>query len=251
MNTTSFAPDNGAAPLAGNVAVITGGGRGIGRAIAHAYAEAGAAVVVAARSSEELDAVVRSIEARGGKALACPVDVTDYANVEAMYAQTVEHFGGVDIVLANAGLGTPGGPIETANLDAWKRTFEVNLYGALHTARAAIAPLRKRGGGKIIMTGSGSRHRPMPGLSAYATSKLALWMLTQTIALEVQDANISVNELIPGPVRTEMTGFGKVAFPPGEWMKEPEDVVPLAMFLATQPLVGPTAQSFNLMRRAG
>lgn len=101
------------------------------------------------------------------------------------------------------------------------------------------------------MTGSGSRHRPMPGLSAYATSKLALWMLTQTIALEVQDANISVNELIPGPVRTEMTGFGKVAFPPGEWMKEPEDVVPLAMFLATQPLVGPTAQSFSLMRRAG
>lgn len=148
MNTTSFAPDNGAAPLAGNVAVITGGGRGIGRAIAHAYAEAGAAVVVAARSSEELDAVVRSIEARGGKALACPVDVTDYANVEAMYAQTVEHFGGVDIVLANAGLGTPGGPIETANLDAWKRTFEVNLYGALHTARAAIAPCESAAGAR-------------------------------------------------------------------------------------------------------
>lgn len=100
------------------------------------------------------------------------------------------------------------------------------------------------------MTGSGSRFRPHPGGSAYSTSKLALWMLTQTLAMELQDANFSVNELIPGPVKTAMTGFGETQFPTGEWIKDPEDVVPLAMFLATRPLVGPTAQSFSLMRRA-
>lgn len=240
-----------AGALAGKVAVITGGGRGIGSAIAQAYAKAGAAVVVAARSSTEIDAVAGAIREAGGTAMACPVDVTRMESVTAMYEQAVAQFGGVDIVLANAGTALKAGNIETCDVQAWKDTFEVNLFGALHTARAAIPHLRKRGGGKILMTGSGSRMRPHPGLSAYATSKLALWMLTQTLALEVQEANISVNELIPGPVRTAMTGFGKATFPPGEWMKEPEDVVPLALYLATQPLVGPTAQSFSLMRRVG
>ena len=237
--------------LAGKVAVITGGGRGIGRAIALAYAQAGASVVVAARSREEIEAVAGAIVEAGGTALACTVDVTEMASVAAMYERAVAHFGGVDIVLANAGTGLKGARIEACDVQAWKQAFEVNLFGAFHTAKAAIPHLRSRGGGKIVMMGSGSRMRPHPGLSAYATSKLALWMLTQTLAMEVQDANISVNELIPGPVKTAMTGFGAAAFPPGEWIKTPEDVVPLAMFLATQPLVGPTAQTFSLMRRVG
>ena len=124
-------------------------------------------------------------------------------------------------------------------------------FGCVPYAENVVAHLRRRGGGKIVMIGSGSRFRPHPGGSAYSTSKLALWMLTQTLAMELQQANISVNELIPGPVRTALTGFGETRFPPGEWVKEPTDVVPLALFLATQPLTGPTAQSFSLMRRAG
>ncbi|MCY1561977.1 hypothetical protein D9M68_993050 [compost metagenome] len=87
-------------------------------------------------------------------------------------------------------------------------------------------------------------------MSAYASAKLGMWMLAQTLAVELQDANISVNELVPGPVSTAMTGFGKMPARPGEWVKEPEDVVPLAMFLACQPNIGPTAQSISLMRRA-
>jgi 3-oxoacyl-[acyl-carrier protein] reductase len=122
--------------------------------------------------------------------------------------------------------------------------------GAYHTAHAAIPHLRVRGG-KIIFLGSGSRHSAMPGMGAYASSKIALWKLTQVLALELQEHHISVNELIPGPVKTAMTGFGKMPVPPGEWFKEPEDVVPMAMFLATQPGFGPTAQSYSLMRRAG
>ncbi|MFL9991824.1 SDR family NAD(P)-dependent oxidoreductase [Paraburkholderia sediminicola] len=237
--------------LTGKVAVVTGGGRGIGRAIAVAYAAAGASVVVAARSAHEIQAVAQSIRQTGGDAIACEVDVTNRASVETMFNQAAAHFGGVDIVIANAGAALQRGNIETCDPELWKQTVEVNLFGAFHTARAAIAHLRKRGGGKIVMTGSGSRFRPYAGGSAYTSSKLALWMLTQTLAMELEGANISVNELIPGPVKTAMTGFGATPFPPGEWVKEPEDVVPLAMFLATQPLVGPTAQSFSLMRRPG
>ncbi|MFM0653493.1 SDR family NAD(P)-dependent oxidoreductase [Paraburkholderia sediminicola] len=117
--------------------------------------------------------------------------------------------------------------------------------------RGAIPHLRRRGAGKMILIGSGSRHRPNPGMSSYASSKLGTWMLTQTLAVELQSANISVNELIPGPVRTAMTGFGEKIAPEGEWIKEPEDVAPPALFLASQPDIGPTAQSFSLIRRAG
>jgi 3-oxoacyl-[acyl-carrier protein] reductase len=244
-------PDTKTAALSGKVAIVTGGGRGIGRAIAQAYADAGAAVVVAARSAQEIDAVAQSIRMAGGNALACEVDVTCDASVATLFEKAAARFGGIDIVVANAGVAFPRSDIETCDPEHWKRTVEVNLFGAFHTARAAIPHLRRRGGGKIVMIGSGSRFRPHPGGSAYSTSKLALWMLTQTLAMELQQANISVNELIPGPVRTALTGFGETRFPPGEWVKEPTDVVPLALFLATQPLTGPTAQSFSLMRRAG
>jgi 3-oxoacyl-[acyl-carrier protein] reductase len=87
-------------------------------------------------------------------------------------------------------------------------------------------------------------------MSAYAASKLALWKLAQVLAMELHAYRISVNELIPGPVKTAMTDFGARSFAPSEWVKEPDDVVPMAMFLATQPDIGPTAQSFSLMRRA-
>lgn len=236
-------------PLAGRVAVITGAGRGIGRAIAIAYARAGAAVVASARTAAQLDEVVATIGAAGGTATACVADVADYAACEALYAHAVEAHGGVDIVVANAGFGGTGRRLEKSDPATWARTFQVNVVGVYHTLRAAIAPLRARGGGRIIVTGSGSRKASMPGMSDYGGSKAAVWYLTQVLAVELLDDRISVNELIPGPVRTEMT-VGQFKFPPGEWVKDPDDVVPMAMFLATQPDVGPTAQSFSLMRRA-
>lgn len=236
--------------LSGQVAVITGAGRGIGRAIALAYARAGAAVVCAARTHAQLSETVQQIQAEGGRAHAVTCDVTRYADMEQLFAETVRVFGGVDLVLANAGVGGVGRKTENADPLRWAETVQVNLIGAFHTARAAIAHLRARGGGKLIFTGSGSRHGAAPGLGDYAGAKLALWKLVQTLAMELQDANISVNELIPGPVETEMTAGGQFRFPPGEWVKQPEDVVPLALFLATQSNAGPTAQSFSLMRRA-
>jgi 3-oxoacyl-[acyl-carrier protein] reductase len=237
--------------LAGQVAVITGAGRGIGQAIACAYARAGAAVICAARSGQQLADTVQKIEAGGGRALAIEADVTRYEQVKGLFDEAVRVFGGVDLVLANAGTGSAGRKIEAVDPERWAQTIQVNLIGAFNTAHAAIPHLRARGGGKLIFMGSGTRHGAAPGMSDYAGSKLAVWKLVQILAMELQDASISVNELIPGPVRTAMTAPGGFRFPAGEWVKDPEDVVPLAMFLASQANDGPSAQSFSLMRRAG
>ena len=240
--------------LAGKVAVITGAGRGIGRAIAVAYAAAGAAVCCAARTQSEIDKTVELCRAEGGSAMAVLTDVCDYAAVEAMMAATVQAFGGIDIVVINAGISIDRRTVEESVPDDWQRTLDVNLTGAYNCAKAAIPYLKARGGGKIITMGSGMGHKGRAGSAAYCCSKAGLWMLTRTLAQELWPYNISVNELIPGPVVTEMAADspkqeGSVFNIESEWIKGTEEVVPLALFLASQPDVGPSAQSFSLMRR--
>jgi 3-oxoacyl-[acyl-carrier protein] reductase len=240
--------------LDGKVAIVTGAGRGIGKAIAHAYAQAGAAVCCAARTVAEIHATVEAIVAAGGQGLAVPTDVTQLAAVQQMVQTTVETFGGLDILVINAGVSGEKQPVADSHPEVWRTTFEINLFGAYYCAQAAIPALKQRGAGKIITVGSGLGHRGMAGGSAYACSKAGLWMLTRVLAQELWPYNISVNELIPGPVVTSMEGApaaqrqGVFAIE-GEWAKTPAEVVPLALFLATQPPIGPTAQSFSLMRR--
>ena len=237
-------------PLAGKIAVITGAGRGIGRAIAMALADAGASVSCAARTLGEVDSAAAAIAARGGSALALRADVTDAASVDNLIAQTVAHFGGLDILVVNAGVNLSKDTVEDSDPEAWRATIDTNLVGAYHCARAAIPHLKQRGAGKIIMIGSGLGHRGPAGRSAYACSKAGLWMLTRVLGQELQAFNISVNEVMPGPVDTSMATDGSFAAQqPGEWVKQPEDVAPLVLFLATQPDIGPTAQSFSLARR--
>lgn len=235
--------------LEGKVAVITGAGRGIGRAVACAYAQAGASVVCSARNAHELKETLALIEGAGGKGSLFGADVVDHGQMVALFDHAVATYGGVDIVLANAGTAGEARKLHRSDPAQWRETIEINVVGAYNTVHAAIPHLRARGAGKIIVTGSGSRHRAVPGLSAYASSKNALWMMAQVLAVELEEFNISVNELIPGPVKTAMTRFGDQPFPAQEWIKAPQDVVPLAMFLATQPDRGPTAQSYSLMRR--
>ena len=138
--------------------------------------------------------------------------------------------------------------------EQWTAMVQVNLVGSYHTARAAIPYLKERGAGKIIAIGSGLGHRGRPGESAYASAKAGLSMLVRVLALELWQHNISVNELIPGPVLTERVAPhaqvpGSVFQEDSEWIKTPEDVLPLALFLATQPSRGPTGQTYSLMRR--
>ena len=241
--------------LEGKVAVVTGSGRGIGKAIALGYAGEGASVCCAARTEAEIAATVRDIEDGGGRALAVTTDVTKLASVRRMFEATVDAFGGLDILVANAGGNLARGLVAESDPVDWVATLEVNLIGAYYCARTAIPYMKERGAGKIIVTGSGIGHRGHPGNSAYACSKAGLSMLSRVLAQEVWEHNISVNELIPGPVvtgdsRDGSARRGSTVFDiDSEWVKGPEDVVPLALFLATQPDKGPTAQSFSLMRR--
>lgn len=240
--------------LAGKVAVVTGAGRGIGKAIALGYAQAGAAICCAARTVPEINQTVEEIEAAEGRGLAVPTNVTKLESVQRMFQKTADAFGGLDILVINAGVNYDRRPVEESDPEDWRATVEVNLIGAYYCAQAAIPYFKQRGQGKIITVGSGLGHRGIPGRSAYACSKAGLWMLTRVLAQELWPHNISVNELIPGPVETSLTASptakeGSVFEINSEWVKTPEDVVPLALFLAEQPVVGPTAQSFSLMRR--
>lgn len=238
--------------LEGKVAVITGAGRGIGRALASGFAAQGAKVVCAARTGAQIDETVRAICDAGGDAIAVRCDVAEAAAVERLYAETRAHYRGVDIVVANAGGNFARASVEEGDIADWELTVRVNLIGVYYTCKYAI-PDMKGQGGHIIVIGSGVGHRVVDEAhSAYGASKAGAWMFARALAAELRPHDICVNELIPGLVRTAITadvnrsdgsGFG------AEWFKEPEDVLPLALFLATLPLTGPTGQSFSLMRR--
>ncbi len=238
--------------LQGKVAVITGAGRGIGRALAIGFAEQGARVVCAARTQCQIDDTVRAIREAGGDAIAVRCDVTDAAAVERLYTVTRARFGPVDIVVANAGGNFSRHTVEESDISDWELTIRVNLIGVYYSCKFAIPDLKGKGG-QIIVIGSGVGHRVVDDAhSAYGASKAGAWMFVRALAAELRPYNICVNELIPGLVQTEITAdvirSDESAFGV-EWFKRPEDVLPLALFLATQPLTGPTGQSFSLMRR--
>ncbi|MHC4875920.1 MAG: SDR family NAD(P)-dependent oxidoreductase [Planctomycetota bacterium] len=246
MNTTSK-------PLAGKTAIVTGAGRGIGQAIAVAFASAGANVCAAARSRDQIEAVVSEIQAAGGQAIAVECDVTDLAAVERLVEATVTEFDGLNILVNNAGVGLERRIVGDDEPDLWKQTVEINLFGVYHCIRAAL-PHLKASKGSIINIGSGMGHQARNVNSSYNVSKAGLWMLTECLALQLADDGVCINEVIPGPVETPLTtNLFQAGKPhptiPTEFVKLPEDVVPLAMYLATQPPTGPTGQSFSLARR--
>ncbi len=238
--------------LQDKVVVITGAGRGIGRGLAIGFAEQGANVVCAARSQDQIDETATLIANASGKALALRCDVTDSQDLQNLYQATKETYGALDVVIANAGGNFGRRLVEDSDIASWEQTIRVNLIGVYYTAKYAIPDLKVRGG-HIIVIGSGMGHRVGDlANSAYSASKAGAWMLVRALAKELVDYNICVNELIPGLVQTAIVeGASRPDDSPlnAEWFKTPADVLPLALFLATQPLTGPTGQSFSLMRR--
>ncbi len=242
------------AGLTGKVAIVTGAGKGIGRAIALAYGRAGAAVCCAARTAADVEETASQIVTEGGQAIAVPTDVAQLADVEHMVRQTTEAFGGLDIALLNAGLGGSRAAFMDIAPDTWRQMVDVNLMGAVYSAHAVVPALKARGGGKIIFMGSGLGHSGTPGTSAYACAKAGMAMLSSVLSQELWADGITVNEILPGPVRTGIGGPAIQAVydqltKMGEWVKAPEDVVPMALYLATQAGMGSTGQTFSLARR--
>ena len=193
--------------LDGQVAIITGGGRGIERGFAVRLAAAGARVAIAARSAEQLAETAEIIAQQGGHAVTFPLDVTDRSAVEAMVAQVERQVGPVTLLINNAAVAHPLGPFWELDPDEWWRTLDINVRGTLLCAQAVLPEMIRRGGGRIINVASGAGLGVMEYASAYVTSKAAVIRLSENMAAETNKHNIPVFAIGPGLVKTAMTDY--------------------------------------------
>jgi len=188
--------------ITGKTALITGASRGIGAAAAQVFAKAGANVVLAARSLDQIEELAAEINATGGKALAVQCDVSDFASVQAAVSRAVETFGGLDILINNAGVVDPINPLATADPVEWGRTIDINIKGVFYGMRAALGVMKS--GSTILTVSSGAAHSALEGWSAYCTSKAGAAMLTKAADTEHRASGIRIMGLSPGTVATEM-----------------------------------------------
>jgi len=181
---------------------ITGGGSGIGRALALAFADEGATVAVSGRREDRLQQVVQELEKRGAKGLAVRCDVTDEASVAEAVRKVVRTFGGLDVAVANAGF-TVAGRIEKLSAADWRRQLDVNVIGTAMTARYAIPHLRERKG-RLALVGSVMSMVSMPGLGAHSASKYAVRAIGQALAVELHGSGVSCTTIFPGYTESEI-----------------------------------------------
>ena len=190
--------------LDGQVAVITGSGRGIGRAIALAYAREGAKLALAARNESELQEAVSAVAELGAEAIAVRTDVTSRKDTERLAHRVVERFGRIDVLVNNAGSSGPIGPLQVNDIADWVNTVNVNLTGAFLVCRAVIPVMLGQSGGKIINLSGAGAANAWSNMSAYCASKAAVVRLTEVLAQELDGQGITVNALGPGSVHTSM-----------------------------------------------
>ncbi len=229
------------------VAIVTGAASGIGRATALLFASEGASVVIADVDETGGHETVRLIEEKAGRSTFVKTDVTDSSQVNDMVKATVETFGGLDILFANAGVDTPDKLVTDTTDEEWERVIDVNLTGVFRSCRAAIPEIAKRGGGAIVTTASGEGIQPTSYYGPYCASKAGLISLTKTLAIECAPLKIRVNSVASGEANT---GFGaeydqdlegeettlekfEQAIPLGR-IAEPEEIAQVVLFLVSE-----------------
>ena len=193
--------------LSGRRALVTGGGRGIGRAVALDLGRAGAAVAVAARTRAEVEKVAAEIGAAGGRAAALTIDVADPESVRAAFAQAREALGGIDILVSGAGV-APTAPLARTSDAVWRQVLETNLSGVFYCLREALPEMTARGWGRVVNLASIAGKTGYPYIGAYAASKHGVLGLTKCAALEVATTGVTVNAVCPGYVDTPMLEAG-------------------------------------------
>ena len=222
--------------LAGKTAVVTGGSKGIGRAIAEALVRGGANVSISARHEDEIANAVAELNnagnASGGRAIGFPCDVRDYAQVKTYFANTVEQLGGIDILVNNAGIGLFA-PVESMSADEFRAVIETNLCGVFYCCHEAIPLMKQRDGGYIINISSLAGANAHPKMAAYNASKFGLNGFSEALMQEVRHDNIKVSYIMPGSVNTEFGGDSPSDA--NSWQLRPEDIAEVVMDLLAHP----------------
>jgi NAD(P)-dependent dehydrogenase (short-subunit alcohol dehydrogenase family) len=242
--------------LEGKVAVVTGASRGLGRAMAVALAEAGAAVALAARSKPDLEETAHLVERAGRRALVAPTDVTSYPAVEALMAAAIAGLGGLDVVVNNSGVARVK-PLVDWRPDEWRALLDVNFGGVVNGCRAAADHLIARRSGKVINVSSMLGAVGLPGYTIYSATKGAIIAFTRTLGVEWARHNVQVNAIAPGWFETDMSapafegGDERLADRllrdvPARRRGRPEEVGPLAVYLASAASDFMTGQTIYL-----
>jgi NAD(P)-dependent dehydrogenase (short-subunit alcohol dehydrogenase family) len=226
------------------IAIVTGGGRGIGRAIAGLFAREGAKVTVAARTPGQIGETVEEITRAGGHAIGVSVDVTSEADTANMVSRTVNEFGGVDILVNNAGV-LESGPIVAMESQNWRRVVEVNLIGVFLCSKAVAPHLIERKWGRIINIASRSGKVGHPFLTAYCASKHGVVGFTKSLAEELAPFNVTVNAICPGVVETDMVSQ-TIREQVGNTIIKPEEIAELALYLASETARGINGEAIDI-----
>lgn len=229
--------------MSGKVAIITGGSRGIGFAMAEALAGAGAQVVLSARKQDALDEAARKISENGGEAVGIAAHTGDQAAIDTLIEDVIARYGRIDVLINNAATNPHFGPILTAEESQWDKILDVNVKGYFRMVKACVPHMEAVGGGSVINVASVAGLQPQPMMGVYSVSKAAVIMLTQTLAAELAGIGVRVNCIAPGFVKTKFSSalwsnpsVEKAltkAIPQGR-VAEPGEIAGMALYLASE-----------------